>query len=133
LVFGGVLALALVGIAGLTLLRPGETPPPEAERPTAMPAAETSSENAQAEPTTEYRVVDLPEKTRRQIFNDYQRMMASSFGKAKKIPEGGAAGQALRGMLQATVDREITQMALIHGVSEQDIRQIIAEGKTKGW
>lgn len=130
LVAGGVAALAVIGLIGLTFLG-GESS--SNDSPAAGSSEQTVAEESPLPIPSEYRVVDLPETTRMSIYRDYKQMMASSFGKAKKVPKSGAAGQALRGMLQSTVEREVTHMALIHGVSEDDILQIVAEGEAKGW
>lgn len=36
-------------------------------------------------------------------------------------------------MLGKTVDCEITHFSLIHEITEEDVRQIIAEGDAKQW
>lgn len=137
IVAGGVFVLAVIGIIGLVLFG-GDT----SGNPDSLPASETAvasespvqkSDSADSISAGDYREVDLPESTRRKIFREHKAMIASSFGKANKIPKGGAAGQALGNMLGATVDREITRMALIYGISEDDIDQVVLEGKAKGW
>ena len=135
LIFGTVAMLAVLGVLLLTFFRSApENENGPAAAPTAPPPAMAAQEDATAPSTSgDFREVDLPESTRKKIYNDYRRMIASSFGKSKRIPKGGAAGQALEGMLQGTVDREIKQMALIYHVSEDDILQIVAEGDAKGW
>ena len=136
LVAGAVATLAVVGLILLTFLR--AAPKDDAADQAAagniadQPAAEKPIETPIDIPDT-YEVVDLPESTRKSIYHDYQQMIGSSFGKARKIPKSGAAGKALRGMLTSTVEREIKHMALIHNVSEDDILQIVAEGDAKDW
>ena len=137
IVAGGVFVLAVTGIIGLVFFG-GDT----SRKPGSLPASETAvasespddkSDSSEAISAGDYREIDLPESTRRKIFREHKAMIASSFGKAKKIPQGGAAGQALGNMLGATVDREITRMALIYGISEDDIDQVVLEGKAKDW
>lgn len=135
LIVGGVSALALIGLILITVFRAGGGND-QAEKP-AIPMREhaTVVEDLQIEAgeTPQYRVVDLPESTRKQIYQDYKKMIASSFGKAKKIPKSGVAGQTLNSVLGDVVDNDVTKMALIHGISEEDIAQIFAEGEAQGW
>lgn len=136
IVVGGVAALALIGLIILTVLRSSggdEVEPEKPEVPMRTQASVVEDLELVEDQTPEFRVVNLPETTRQSIYRDYKKMIGSSFGKAKKIPKGGVAGQSLNSMLGSTVDRDVAQMALIHGVSEEDIAQIYAEGQAKGW
>ncbi|QDV44880.1 hypothetical protein Enr13x_47510 [Stieleria neptunia] len=135
LVVGGVAGLAVVGLILLVVFSGGAEEEPEKPKlPVRTQATVVENLNLDDTPAdTEYREVNLPESTRQQIYRDYSQMIASSFGKAKKIPSGGAAGQALNKTLGSVVDREVTHMALVHGISEEDIAQIYAEGQAKGW
>jgi hypothetical protein len=143
LVAGAVASLAIAGLLLLTFFRaaPEDAAPEEAaskenavspQSPAAAPSV-AGEASAETQGRKNFRVVDLPESTRKKIHADYQRMIASSFGKSKRIPKSGAAGQALEGMLQGTVERERRRMALIYDISEEDILQIVAEGEAKGW
>ena len=139
LVFGGVFLVAIGGIGIMTFaLRGGgdstrsepAAPAPQTDT-TAEQIGETGSEQDAGPPT--YKIVELPEGTRKKIYLEYNAMMDSSLGKAKRIPKSGVAGQSLRNMLGETVDRELTHMALVYGIEEDDIQEIIAEGNHKGW
>lgn len=134
-VVGAVAAVAFVGLAFLTFFRPG--PSEEPEKPE-IPMREQATvvENLNLDPEggeIEYRVVDLPESTRQKIFRDYSLMIGSSLGSNKKVPKSGAAGQALNKTLGSIVDREVTHFALQNNITEEDVAQIYAEGKAKGW
>ncbi|MCO8121416.1 zinc-ribbon domain-containing protein [Stieleria sp. TO1_6] len=136
LIAAGASALALIALGLVGFLMVGSVKTSTPVRATKMPAPATQPPVAAPAPATtapEYRVVDLPESTRQKIYHDYQQMMASSFGKAKRIPKSGTAGIELRGMLGQIEEREITHFALLHKVSEEDIHQILAEGKDKDW
>nr|WP_143548022.1 hypothetical protein [Rhodopirellula sp. SM50] len=135
LVVGGVAGLAVVALVLLVLFSGGgEEEPEKPKLPVRTQATVVENLNLDETPAdTDYREVNLPESTRQQIYRDYSQMIASSFGKSKKIPSGGAAGQALNKTLGSVVDREVTHMALVHGISEEDIAQIYAEGRAKGW
>lgn len=80
-----------------------------------------------------FRVVNVSEAERKRLFREYRTMEKSGFGKAKRIPKGGKAGQSLNNMLSGIADREAELMALNNRLSEDDILQIVAEGKAKGW
>lgn len=136
LIVGGVALLAVIGLVVLTMTSFGKTVDGEtadADAPMRDQATVVEALELNEDEVPEYRVVDLPESTRKAIYRDYSKMIASSFGKAKKIPKGGAIGQALNQTLGQTVDREVTSMAIIHGITEEDIAQIYAEGQAKGW
>ncbi|WP_182869713.1 hypothetical protein [Stieleria mannarensis] len=135
LVVGGVAGLAVVGLILLVVFSGGSADEPEKpEVPMRSQAQVVEDLKLDETPgETEYREVDLPESTRQKIYRDYSQMIASSFGKAKKIPKSGVAGQTLNKTLGAVVDREVTHMALTHGITEEDVAQIYAEGQAKGW
>ena len=137
LIVGGVTSLALLGLVAITVFRVGAAPDPEQQEqgpPMRNNAAVVEDLKQQIDGgETEFRVVDLPESTRQSIYRDHQKMIASSFGKAKRIPKSGLAGQTLNKGLGGIVDSEVTKMSLIHRISEDDYAQIIAEGEAKGW
>ncbi|MCA9136087.1 MAG: hypothetical protein KDB00_04995 [Planctomycetales bacterium] len=136
IVVGGVAAAALIGLILLTVLRTGggdDVPAEKPEVPMRTQASVVEDLDLKEGETPTFRVVNLPESTRQSIYRDYKRMIESSFGSTKKIPKSGVAGQSLNKMLGSTVDRDVTQMALIHKISEEDIAQIYAEGEAKGW
>jgi hypothetical protein len=139
LVVGGVATLAVLGLAAITFFtflrgsgEQSEMATPQPPMRTDAAVVEDLQENIDSG-ATEFRVVDLPESTRRQIYRDHKKMIASSFGKARKIPKSGVAGQTLNKGLGGIVDSEVTKMALIHRISEDDYAQIIAEGEAKDW
>lgn len=141
LIFGGVLFLAIGGIAVMTLTPQRKSsapevatqPVPEVNKDTGKVEIVDKPIEESGESKPEYEIVDLPESTRKKIFREYNAMMDSSFGKAKRIPKSGAAGQGLRSMLGGTVEREMNHMALIYGIEPEEILEIIAEGEDKGW
>lgn len=137
LVVGGVTALAALGLVAITFFRVGAAGDPDPEKqgpPMRENAAVVEDLQKQSEDgEIEFRVVKLAESTRKSIYRDHKKMIASSFGKAMKIPKSGAAGQALNKGLGGIVDSEVTKISLIHGISEDDYAQIIAEGDAKGW
>ena len=75
----------------------------------------------------------MPESTRKTIYLDYRKLVGSSTEKKVMIMKESPVNKGLQGMLGKTVDREITHFSLIHQISEDDVRQIIAEGDAKQW
>ena len=132
---GGLLGvLALVGVAIAFFVRSSPEPlaepaPPPA--PVAPPAVTAQATPKPPVPT--YREVDLPESLRKGIYLDYRKLVGSSTEKKVMIMKDSPVNQSLQSMLGKTVDREITHFSLIHKISEDDVRQIIAEGDAKKW
>lgn len=137
LIVGGVTAVAILGLLAITFFRVGADaePGPENQGPPMRKDARVVEDLQQQSEggEIEFRVVKLPESTRKLIYRDHKKMIASSFGKAKKIPKSGLAGQTLNKMLGGVVDNDVTKMSLIHGISEDDYAQIIVEGDAKAW
>lgn len=142
-VVGVVLLLAVGGIAFLFLgTSTTTTTTVPAVNSGASPitgsgGASTSSakeDNKQLGPElpTEYKVVSLPETTRKQIHKDYRAMIDSSLAKSSRLPDG-AAGIALNNTLDSVVQREVARLAAMHNVNSDDIYHIVAEGDDKGW
>ncbi len=127
LLMGGMAGLILLGVVGVILFSMNTPPPPPPPPVVKAPLDES------IDLPDDYKVVDLPLATKKRIYLEYNQMIESSFGKADKVPKSGVAGQQLRGMLTETVNREIRHFALLHNVSEEDIRNVIAEGKAEGW
>ncbi|MEM6473907.1 MAG: hypothetical protein AAF802_30425 [Planctomycetota bacterium] len=139
-IVGVVLALAVGGLIALVTLIPSDDQGNESS--TRQAEAKTSEEKMteavdtyllSGEGLSDFRVVDLPESTRKKIHREMKQMIGSSVGRAGKVPKGGVAGQATMNMFGSIADREVQRMALVYNVSEDDIRQIIAEGEAKGW
>lgn len=137
LIAGGVTALAILGLLAITFFRVGADPEPGPEnegppmRTDATVVEELQQQTGDGE--IEFRVVNLPESTRKSIYRDHKKMIGSSFGKAKKIPKSGVAGQSLNRLFGDVVDNEVKKLAIIHGISEDDYAQIIAEGDAEQW
>ena len=122
---GGVLALLVLLGVGVALMSGSTKKPAATEQPTT------------AQPTEKvklvYRTVKLPESQRKKIYYDYRQVAASSVEKTAFLPKKSATGRGLQNTMEAIVKRELTQLALIHKISEDDIQQIILEGQDKDW
>ena len=135
---GGVIAmLFVIGVAAAIFIsREDDVPPPTPVNPVTRvppttPAPVVVQQETDAAPA--YREVDLPESTRKQIYLDYRRLVGSSTEKKIMIMKGSPVGQSVQGMLEQTVDREISHFSSIHNISREDIFQIVAEGDAKEW
>ncbi|MGB7347883.1 MAG: hypothetical protein WBD20_26900 [Pirellulaceae bacterium] len=116
-----VFALATIGVI---LFTGGEDPAP--------PPVETVAEETPKEKGT-YRVVNLPESTRRNIYRDYRLTASSSVEKKVMVSKDSVAAKTVGKTMGLIVDREVTHMALLNGISEEDVMQIVAEGDAEGW
>ena len=133
---GLVLLLIVGGMAFVLLKQPAEETTsssapvePPADVPEEKPGAVSSPESA--EPS--YRIVELPESTRRKIYDDLRAAARTSTEQPLLIPQGTGLRQNMEGKLEQIFEREITRFAAIHDVKPEDIDQIIAEGDAKGW
>jgi hypothetical protein len=111
----------------------GGQPDSATEASGARAASATDAESMPATPEPEYRVVDLPEPTRREIYDDYREAARTTREKPLPLFQDSAPRSAMERMLQETLDREIRRLAALHDISVNDIKQIIAEGDAKGW
>ena len=122
---GGVLALLVLLGVGVAVMSGSTKKPAATEQPTT------------AQPTEKvklvYRIVKLPEDQRKKIYYDYRLAAGSSVEKKVFLPKDSAARRGLESTMGAIVKRELTQLALIHKISDDDIQQIILEGQDKDW
>ena len=130
----GVLAvLATIGIAVAFFVNGSTQPAAEMPVTPPPPAPVPTIAMAPTDATPTYREVDLPESTRQEIYFDYRKLVESSTEKKIMILKDSPVNKSLQSMLGKTVDREITHFSLIHKITEEDVRQIIAEGDAKKW
>ena len=132
-VIGGAIAMiALVTLTIYIMSARAENRKKAADAAAAAAAAK-AAEEAAAAMVIEYREIDLPEDTRKRIYKEYKQLVASSTGKKIMLPSKSEARKSVDGMLQAIVDREIRRYAARYSVEEDDIREIVKEGKAKNW
>jgi hypothetical protein len=120
----GLFAIAAIGIV---LFTGGDEEP----KPDPQPQATQIAEPPKAKGP--YRVVDLPESTRRNIYRDYRLTAGSSVEKKVMVPKDSVAAKTLAKTMGAHLDRDITLLALLNNISEEDVLQIVAEGDANGW
>jgi hypothetical protein len=118
----GLFAIAAIGIVLFTGGDDEPEPKPQATEIAEPPKAKGP-----------YRVVDLPESTRRSIYRDYRLTAGSSVEKKVMVPKDSVAAKTLGKTMGALLNREITHMALLNNISEEDILQIVAEGDANEW
>ena len=130
LVGGGALLVTLVGVAAVIMNR------------NAIPATasqEMTKEVTKAEDTIkpvtpeEYRVINLPEETRKRMYNDYRKVARSTVETPLMVPQETNLRQATEGMLQGVFDRELMRFAALYDVTVNDVKEVIKEGDAKGW
>ncbi len=81
----------------------------------------------------EYRVVDLHETKRKQIYDDIRSAARVTREKPILGIEGSAVRNMQEDMLQKTYERELKRFAAIHDVEMEDMLEITKEGNAKGW
>lgn len=124
LVGGGLLLMILIGTVVIVV---GRSPTPS---PTAATENEETIKPRQPEP---YRVVDLPEATRRRIYDDYRKVARTTVETPLILPQGTRPRKLLEDTLQKTYDRELNRFAALHDINVDDVQEIIKEGDAKNW
>ena len=124
LVGGGVMLLAMVGLVVFLLNRP-----PDPSQVSAVVVEETIKPST-PEP---YREINLPEETRRRIYNDYRKVARTTVETPLILPQGTKARASLEDMLQKTYDRELMHFAALHDITVDDVKEVIKEGDAKVW
>lgn len=77
-------------------------------------------------------IADVPEKQRRQIYDDVRTSAQTSSEKALLVPEGKVR-MKLENMLDATHENTLRQLAALNDITVEDVRKIIIEGDLKNW
>lgn len=122
---GGALMLLVMVAAALIILN--REPPPAA---TATAEVEETIKPREPEP---YREINLPEATRRRIYDDYRAVARTSVERPLAIPQGTKVRQDVEVMLQKTFDRELMRFAALHDITVDDVKEVIKEGDAKQW
>lgn len=115
--------IAMIGLAIVILNR-------EPSPATATSQVEETIKPLEPEP---YRVVNLPEATRKRIYKDYRAVARTSVEKPLAVPQGTKVRQNLEVMLQQTFDRELMRFAALHDITVDDVKEVIKEGDAKVW
>ncbi len=124
LVGGAMFLIAMVALAIVVLNR---------DSPASSTAAAEVEDTIKPLEPEEYRVVKLPEATRKRIYNDYRRLARTTVEKPLAIPQGTKVRRDVEEMLQKTFDRELMRFAALHDVTVDDIKEVIKEGDAKVW
>jgi ribosomal protein S27E len=123
LIGAGMFLLAIIGLGIVVLNRDS--------KPAAASAA--VEETIKPREPEEYRVVDLPEPTRKRIYDDYRKVARTTVEKPLAVPQGTKIRQDLEVMLQKTFDRELMRFAALHDITVDDVKEVIKEGDAKAW
>jgi hypothetical protein len=124
LVGGLMMLMALIGLVVFVLSRPPD--------PTQVSAIEPEPTIKPATPET-YREIDLPEETRRRIYDDYRSVARTTVEVPLPLPQGTQARASLENTLQKTYERELLHFAALHDISVDDVKEVIKEGDAKIW
>lgn len=87
---------------------------------------------ATAEELAALKIVDIPEPQRRQIYDEVRASAETTTEKALLVP-GGKVRENLENMLDATYENSLRQLAALHDMSVDQVRDIVLEGDLKNW
>jgi len=128
-VAGALMMLLIAGAAGWLLFSPSrsqvdkqsgvEVPQPVRREPTEQELATLT-------------IVSIPEDRRRRIYDEMRATSKVTTEKPLMLPDGRVR-KSVEGMLENTYEYSVKQLAALHDVSEQDVRDIVAEGDLKNW
>lgn len=138
MVGGGLLLFTVVGVAAVLMTGDSSQANSSSDAGNSTPTA--SQGDSGASPATikpavpeEYRIIRLPEATRRRIYDDYRKVARTSVETPLMAPQGTRLRQATEGMLQGVFDRELARFAALHDITVDDVKEVIKEGDAKGW
>ena len=121
---GAVMLLAITGVIVVVLFT---TPPPSAAD------SDQVEETIKPSEPQEYRVVNLPEETRRRIYDDYRTVARTSVEAPLALPQSGKLRRTMEGTLEGVFERELARFAALHDITVDDVKEVIKEGDAKGW
>ncbi|MEM6690277.1 MAG: zf-TFIIB domain-containing protein [Planctomycetota bacterium] len=129
-----VLAIALTLVpVSIGFFRLGQVGVP-AQQSDEDTAFTSSSDSANEFEEVEFREVKkVAESTRKQIYSQLQMTKKSSVDRAIPLPKDSPMRRSLESTLEGAYARERVHQALLHGLEEDDIDQILLEGTIKGW
>lgn len=129
---GAILIIVLAGLLYWVFRSQPSTAEPQVEAAAEASAADKPvlQEPTQAE-LDALVIVDLPEETRRRIYDQVRKTAVMSVEKPLMMPEQ-IRGSTER-TLQGVYDESLQQLAALHDVSVEEVEQIVVEGDTKNW
>ncbi len=130
-VVGGLVVLLVVAGFAIVLLTGGGDDDSTAQ--TESTTSDVADTEERETPPAYYRVVKLPESTRKKIYESFRIAASSSVEKKVMIPKNSVAAKGLASTMSSMVDREVQMLSLQHNISTDDVLQIVAEGNDKGW
>ncbi|TWT93591.1 zinc ribbon domain-containing protein [Neorhodopirellula pilleata] len=126
---GALLLLMIAGVAGVLLFAPTRSPvETESTAEATQPVLREPTEEELASLT----IVKIPEDRRRRIYDEMRATAKITTEKPLMLPDGRVR-TSVEGMLEDTSEYSIKQLAALHDVSEQDVRDIVTEGDLKNW
>lgn len=128
----GFVCLLLIGFAVVFLVATRMSKPDPAEVAAAAASNAEAAEQARRA-AIQYRVVDLPEPQRKQIFLDMQAAADSSVNAKIPLPKNSKIGNFVGDNLQKIVDREANMHSIMNDIEAEDVAEIMKEGDAKDW
>ncbi|WP_404304703.1 hypothetical protein [Neorhodopirellula lusitana] len=125
---GTFVFMTLFGIIGFLVMTPSNS---ELESRNPKPTTPVLHE-ATEEELASLTIVKIPEGRRRRIYDD-MRITARMTSEKQLMVPGGGVRKNLEGMLKATYENSIQQLAALNNVSMDDVRNIVREGDLKNW
>ncbi len=125
LVCGAMFLIAIVGIGILILSR---TPDPSV-----VAQQQQQEETIKPRVPEDYRVIRLPEATRRRIYDDYRKVARTTVETPLPLPENWRIREGLEDTLEKTFERELMRFAALHDITVDDVKEVIKEGDAKQW
>lgn len=126
---GGALTMLIaLGVIGFLVMSPSNAELEKQKPENSQPVFQAATPEEIASLT----IVDIPEERRRRIYDDMRKTATMTKEKPLMIPGSGVRDK-LEGMLDATYENSIQQLAALHDLRIEDIRNIVKEGDLKNW
>jgi LSD1 subclass zinc finger protein len=125
---GGALAVvALLCFVGVWMLASGDNSAKVADEDLKPVLREATAEELAA-----LRIANIPEEQRRRIYDDIRASARTTTERALMVP-GSNVRAKLEDMLDATHENTIRQLAALHDITVEQVRDIVVEGDVKNW
>ncbi|MFG0254463.1 MAG: hypothetical protein ACF787_05110 [Rhodopirellula sp. JB053] len=125
----GLVLVAILCVVGIWSLTRGSE---ESAGDVATEPPQPVFAEATAEELAALTIVDIPERQRRDIYNDVRASARTTTERAFNVP-GSNVRDKLENMLDKTHENTLRQLAALHDLSVDQVRDIVAEGDTKNW
>ncbi len=124
---GALVFVALLCVVGIWTLTSGDDSAKVAEEELKPVLQEATAEELAA-----LRIANIPEEQRRRIYDDIRASARTTTERALMVP-GSNVRAKLEDMLDATHENTIRQLAALHDITVEQVRDIVIEGDVKNW